>query len=587
MISNSSLFKFIFYLSVLLLFSITFLMLPRGDDYDLWWHLQYGKHFIENSTWSIDHSMFSWTASKPDWKYMTWIGSSLLYLVYCFSSTEGLCLLHIVTIIGIYLIFFIYLKINAISPKIWHIALMMFIPLTLSNILLKPEFFSFLFFTICIFIYFHSLNSARSFYVIYPFLFFIWANTHGLFLFGFIYIVLVLFCDTISFIRNKSDVALKKRIIALAFFLVISFAATLINPYGIHYYYSMLTSVSDNNSYMHNILAFSNLWKFLFTDSNQIKFISTAWYAIILLLAFCIAFLYARQHNKTSYYHILLPIALFFLIGMSMSRATILFNILCIFSIFHLMKNYEISSVEKKLSYFALCFVVVFTFLFFRTQFVLEEKKTWLGIGYNQWMPEREAAFILENKLPGPIFNDYLIGGYMIWKMYPDYKVFIDPRYTCYDDYVIRDYFGLYTESDISTDKFHEFHSKYNFNTIFLHLSEFKTISFLLKSTEWKLVYFDTNAIIFLHRSQYGSIKNGIKSDSLSASRFHSLDDPMSLLRIFDIYAHLYAINDMKIIRDYYITNVSSLYASRNSNINAMNRVIIYVGEQLLKTSPQ
>ena len=36
-------------------------------------------------------------------------------------------------------------------------------------------------------------------------------------------------------------------------------------------------------------------------------------------------------------------------------------------------------------------------------------------------------------KLPPPLFNDYVSGGYMMWAMYPEYKVFIDSRGKPYD----------------------------------------------------------------------------------------------------------------------------------------------------------
>jgi len=38
------------------------------------------------------------------------------------------------------------------------------------------------------------------------------------------------------------------------------------------------------------------------------------------------------------------------------------------------------------------------------------------------------------------LFNDYLIGGYLVWKLYPDYKVFIDPRLGPYNKEVAPDY---------------------------------------------------------------------------------------------------------------------------------------------------
>lgn len=41
---------------------------------------------------------------------------------------------------------------------------------------------------------------------------------------------------------------------------------------------------------------------------------------------------------------------------------------------------------------------------------------------------EGAANFIISNRLSGRIFNDYTPGGYLIWRLYPDIKVFTDGR---------------------------------------------------------------------------------------------------------------------------------------------------------------
>ncbi len=53
----------------------------RVYDNDLWVHLKYGEHFFLNHTWSIDHSVFSWTPATREWKYVTWIGSGIMYVM--------------------------------------------------------------------------------------------------------------------------------------------------------------------------------------------------------------------------------------------------------------------------------------------------------------------------------------------------------------------------------------------------------------------------------------------------------------------------------------------------------------------------
>jgi hypothetical protein len=63
------------------------------------------------------------------------------------------------------------------------------------------------------------------------------------------------------------------------------------------------------------------------------------------------------------------------------------------------------------------------------------------GLGWGAWtgkacrwnvesarMPVESAEFLLKNNIPGPILNTYGDGGYLIWRLWPRYQVFIDGR---------------------------------------------------------------------------------------------------------------------------------------------------------------
>jgi hypothetical protein len=58
--------------------------------------------------------------------------------------------------------------------------------------------------------------------------------------------------------------------------------------------------------------------------------------------------------------------------------------------------------------------------------------------------PSTAVAVIGKEQLPGQIFNDYNWGGYLIWKLYPERKVFIDGRADVYGDSFVFDYLRTY-----------------------------------------------------------------------------------------------------------------------------------------------
>jgi hypothetical protein len=54
--------------------------------------------------------------------------------------------------------------------------------------------------------------------------------------------------------------------------------------------------------------------------------------------------------------------------------------------------------------------------------------------------PLRSVEFMKRERVPGPLFNLYLWGGYELWGLYPDYQVFFDGRTHVYGEAVVRDY---------------------------------------------------------------------------------------------------------------------------------------------------
>ncbi len=58
-------------------------------------------------------------------------------------------------------------------------------------------------------------------------------------------------------------------------------------------------------------------------------------------------------------------------------------------------------------------------------------------------LPAKAVQFIQQNNPPGPLFNSYNWGGYLIFKLWPAYPVYIDGRTDLYDDAFIRRYLNV------------------------------------------------------------------------------------------------------------------------------------------------
>ena len=50
------------------------------------------------------------------------------------------------------------------------------------------------------------------------------------------------------------------------------------------------------------------------------------------------------------------------------------------------------------------------------------------GTGLSWWFPQRAAAFVEDEHISGKIFNSYNEGGYLVWRLGPEYLDYIDGR---------------------------------------------------------------------------------------------------------------------------------------------------------------
>jgi hypothetical protein len=55
-------------------------------------------------------------------------------------------------------------------------------------------------------------------------------------------------------------------------------------------------------------------------------------------------------------------------------------------------------------------------------------------------LPVEAAAWIREQRPEGEMFNPYNWGGYLMWALWPEYRVFVDGRTDLYGDEFLRDY---------------------------------------------------------------------------------------------------------------------------------------------------
>lgn len=106
------------------------------------------------------------------------------------------------------------------------------------------------------------------------------------------------------------------------------------------------------------------------------------------------------------------------------------------------------------------------------------------------------ASFVLEHELPGPIFNDFQMGGYLGYRFYPQHRLFVDSR-VLDTDVVVE-----YTKMVDSPAYWQRAERRWGFRTAILGNFS-KTVRSplgmaLLRDPRWRLVYVDPLAVVFV-----------------------------------------------------------------------------------------
>ena len=129
-----------------------------------------------------------------------------------------------------------------------------------------------------------------------------------------------------------------------------------------------------------------------------------------------------------------------------------------------------------------------------------------------EWRYPRGAAdFLLAHHVTGPLFNTYEYGGYLIWRLWPHQRVFIDGR--ALSESLFLDYARiLYNHDESGGKSAQELLDQYGIRTIVMNSFEYAGgLVYLLapalsdpRQTEWKLVYSDPAALIFMRHPPAG-----------------------------------------------------------------------------------
>lgn len=487
-------------------------------------------------------------------------------------------------LIGVFLLIFLYARSVkvAITSKIIVLLLLCVLPIVPSIMLYKPELFSVFLFSAYLFTYFYGKISNRNVFWLFPFLMILWVNLHGGFMFGLIFVSLLTACETADYLLFKKNPLSQKQLVVLIVASGLTYLATLINPYGISYLKSIyIIALSAEYSKLFSVLvAYKSLWDFLLPDSMNVMYANhyifkTGWCFIILAVLLIVMVKKMYQSHRFLDPTIVIMNIFFFLWGMITTRASYIFPLIAMFSIFSLIskeEKHKEPTTKDQLAYM-LVFLCISGFATHAT-LVFSDTYSWFGQKLDYSMPVDEVEFIKKWNIPGPIFNDYVGGGYLLWALYPAQKVFIDPRFGPYWKEVVPDYFSATMKP--SPELVKKLANKYGFKTAIIRMrgNQVDLILAFLRNPEWKLIFWGKSAVILVHNSVLPTLNKRLYTETnLKALRFEDVHDPAILYDLFRIYVRISKYQG-QCIWNIFNNNVSNYSPSKKATLNEMDQYL-------------
>lgn len=145
----------------------------------------------------------------------------------------------------------------------------------------------------------------------------------------------------------------------------------------------------------------------------------------------------------------------------------------------------------------------------------------WQSFGLGLEAKDQAAAeFFQAQQLRGPIFNNYDIGGYLIFYLFPEENVFVDNRPEAYSvDFFEKTYIPMQE----SVEGWHESMKRFGFNVIFFSYRDItpwaqKFLADRIQDSEWAPIFVDQKVIIFLRN--IAENKNVIDRFAIPKERF-------------------------------------------------------------------
>ncbi len=412
---------------MVLLLGLSGMTARPATDPDLWWHLRTGQWIVE--TGHVPHSdPFSFTRAGHAWVSHEWLSEVVFYELWKHVGAAGLIVFSaIITTAG-----FMLLYLRCPGKKHWAAAATVFGALASAPSWgVRPQMFTFTLASLLLWLLEGGQDRPRLLFWIPP-LFLLWLNLHAGFALGPALLLAYgvgLIMETA--VGNTPWQQARPIVLRVLLLLLACLALVPLNPSGAQLYRYPLDTLRSPG--MRSLIG-----EWFSPDFHE--WLYRPFLLVWLLLLTALASSRSRPKGR-----VIVPLLLTSLAALDAVRHISIFVLVAIPVIAAALPaastSLGVSQRRPDSSRFRPFFIGAVLILM--AVFALVK---WVSLAHNQdareaeMFPQKAVASLRASDHPGRIFVYYDWGGYAIWKLYPEYRVFVDGRADLYGDDLLRQF---------------------------------------------------------------------------------------------------------------------------------------------------
>ena len=477
---------------------------------DFWWHLKAGEIIV--NTRSIPKTdLFSFTAAGQPFILQNWLVEVIYYATYRVGGLALLVALNATLLVAALLPVYSLCRQATTRLRLAVITALMPAVLLLYFGSVRSQVFSFALFSSFYWVLSEYRRRRSDRLWALPLMMIAWVNFHGAFVLGLGLIAIFLGCELLRRIASaeKPETLSPAELTKLGAFFVVTIIATAVNP-EVHRIYSYVRAVATNEASQTLVLE----W--------QPPRINEAVGIILFFAPFFITWLVLLAASRKPDLIDLVLVLTFSILGLSALRNGVWFALIAAPVVARYYSAIDFSRLMRSIRCFAplrrvhdwlaarrqteapiryrlnrQIAVLLLTIIVLVSPWVYPH----LGnpaFGNTLWeksTPVSAVDYIDEHELVGNIFHPQIYGDYLIWRLWPRQRSFVDGRVHLFDLSVIRDYRRSFIDSH-----WDERLLRYDIKYLLLSKEEEENRAMIDSARDapaWNLLYEDATAILF------------------------------------------------------------------------------------------